>query len=99
MACCGGVIQVIDEVENNACGDAYLINGQSNALAADLQWNLADALLGNDAGTIGAWGLRAAWLLVERDQIPIAILSGSEGGTPLWQHRRNPNDPEDLDTI
>jgi Carbohydrate esterase, sialic acid-specific acetylesterase len=126
----GGVMQVIDLVGNIACGDAYLINGQSNALAADYyaenlgnrfqsrwirsfgtastkptdvvadqQWHLADALLGNDAGTIGAWGLRAAWLLVERYQIPIAILNGSVGGSPLYQHHRNPNDPEDLDTI
>ena len=126
----GGSMQVIDVVEHIACGDAYLINGQSNALAADYhgeglgnrfqspwirsygtasvqaaeviadqQWHLADALLANDSGTIGAWGLRSAWLLVERYKMPIAILNGSVGGTPLYQHRRNMAAPEDLNTI
>jgi hypothetical protein len=126
----GGSMQVIDVVDNIACGDAYLINGQSNAVAADYhgeglgnrfqspwirsygtastlaaevtgdqQWHMADAQLGNDSGTIGAWGLRTAWLLVERYKVPIAMLNGSVGGTPLYQHHRNMAAPEDLNTI
>ena len=113
-----------------ACGDAYLINGQSNAVAsdyhnenlanqsqsrwirsfgtaalsgsavaADLDWNLADGESTYAPGSVGAWGLRAAQLLVDRYQVPVALLNGAVGGTIIFAHQRNDADPEDLSSI
>lgn len=126
----GGGLLSVGQVDEVICGDAYLVNGQSNALAADYHneglsnsaqsrwirsygsstrvaaevvlddvWHLADGALGNDSGTVGTWALRAARILVDRYQIPIAMMNGSVGGTALYLHKRDDLNPENLDTI
>ncbi len=116
--------EVRRRVDHLACGDAYLIDGQSNAEAtgpnngpeedppgAGHEWIRS---FGNQhAGTtqggwgpavrtrvwgrpnygeqqIGTWGMVLARRLVERYRMPICILNGAYGGTPIWQHQVNP---------
>lgn len=61
-------------------------------------WYLADGETGNEPGSIGIWGLRMARLLSDQFQIPIAVLNGAVGGTPIFYHLRNDSDPNDLST-
>ena len=125
-----GQTQQIGLVNYVACGDAFLINGQSNAVAADYHaegmanvdqsrwvrsfgsatfssidvindqsWHLAEGLKLYERGSVGAWGLRAARLISDRYQIPIALINGAVGGTLVNQHSRDDSDPENLQTI
>ncbi|HEX9795081.1 MAG TPA: sialate O-acetylesterase, partial [Planctomycetota bacterium] len=126
----GGSNRSLGKIRGVVCGDAFLVNGQSNAVASDYhaeglgntsqsrwirsygsstfyasqvtldtEWHLADGNGQYAAGAVGAWALRAAELLVNRYQVPIALLNGAVGGTTLFQHQRNDADPEDLNTI
>ncbi len=112
------------------CGDAYLIQGQSNAVASDYHgqglanhqqstwirsygsakvsanaalqdrnWYLADGETANGPGTVGAWGLRMARLLVDQYQVPVALLNGAVGATPIQWHLRDDQDPANRNTI
>ncbi|MEI6536799.1 MAG: sialate O-acetylesterase, partial [Verrucomicrobiaceae bacterium] len=115
---------VLHTVNNIVCGDAYIIDGQSNAEATgpnngpgeDPPTSFNDWIRsygnqhqgsikggwGNAVRThiwgkqnygdhqIGAWGMVLANGLVEKYQIPVCILNGAYGGTPIWQHQRNP---------
>ena len=115
---------VLRTVKNIVCGDAYIIDGQSNAEATGpnngpeedpvtptSDWirsygNQLDGTIrggwGNAVRThiwgkpnygchqIGAWGMVLATNVVETYKIPICILNGAYGGTPIWQHQRNP---------
>ncbi len=123
---------LVDDIEvaqrdSLLCGDVYLINGQSNAVAgdsegqahsrsewlrsfgtsslsgnvvaADTLWSLAQGRTVYDHGAIGVWGLWLGETLVERHGIPVAILNGAQGGTPIVQFLRNDNDPMDLGTL
>ncbi len=125
-----GGMQSVSTTDFVACGDAYLINGQSNAVASDyhgenlanqdmsrwvrsfgtasinalaagsdLEWYTADGEGQNQSGTVGAWGLRAARLLVDEYQMPIALINGAVGGTLIGAHQRDDADPENLSTI
>ena len=115
---------VLRTVNNLICGDAYIIEGQSNAEATgpnngpteDAPGPFADWVrsYGNQHnGTtncgwgnavrahiwgkpnygdhqIGTWGMVLANDLVEKYRVPICILNGAYGGTPIFQHQRNP---------
>ena len=115
----GGVREVVARVDDLACGDTLLINGQSNATAPDYwdeglgnqsksewirsfgssinntavgfdrNWGVADGELGYEHCAVGSWGLRAAELLVQQEQVPIGLINGSEGGTAIIQHLRD----------
>lgn len=123
----GGALTSERLVESVACGDAYLIDGQSNANAGgwsqtdrwrskwirtwghagvtraqvllDDNWRIANGVNGNSYGTIGAWALRMGHLLVERYQVPVCIINGSVGATPISWHQRVDENPLDLGTI
>lgn len=126
----GGQVQQIGFVDRVVCGDVILINGQSNAVAADyhgeglanqsqsrwirsfgtsalgaiqvaadLDWHLAEGQGMYSSGTVGTWALRAARLLVDTYQVPIALINGAVGGTYLMQHMRDDTNPENLGTI
>jgi hypothetical protein len=118
---------VLRSVTNLVCGDAYLIDGQSNAEAT--AWGEGDfpytsdwirsyggmesnpegarlRLWGNATGRapggklqIGYWGMELAHRLVGAEKVPICIINGAVGGTRIDQHQRNPQNPEDVDTI
>jgi len=112
------------------CGDAFLIQGQSNAVAGDAHgealanhmqsawvrsygtakassgaatvnrtWYAADGEGQTDKGTVGAWGLRMGKLLVDRYGVPVAILNGALGATPIQWHQRDDAAPANPDTI
>ncbi|MFO0985115.1 MAG: sialate O-acetylesterase [Planctomycetota bacterium] len=115
--------------DNLVCGDCYLLNGQSNTVAADYHgehlgnqsqsewirsfgsavvaadvafdrnWNEADGESLYAHGSVGAWGLRMAALLVQQYQVPVGLINGAVGGTSITQHQRNDLDPADLTTI
>ena len=117
---------VLRSAKNIVCGDAWIIEGQSNAeatgpnngpdedpaLPADA-WirsygNQLDGSTRGGWGTavrthiwgrpnygchqIGAWGMVLARHLVERHRMPVCFINAAHGGTPIWQHQRNPAD-------
>ena len=120
----GGAETVLKTVNNLVCGDAYIIDGQSNAEATGPNngptedpvtpinnWirSYGNQLEGTTRGgwgnavrthiwgkpnygdhQIGAWGIVLAKNLVEKYQIPICIINGAYGGTPIWRHQPNP---------
>jgi alpha-L-fucosidase len=120
----GGAETVLRSATNLACGDAYLIDGQSNAEATgpnngptedpvtpinDWIRSFGNQLEGTARGgwgnavrthiwgkpnygnhQIGAWGMVLASNLVEKYHLPICIINGAIGGTPIWQHQPNP---------
>ncbi|HBF23608.1 MAG TPA: hypothetical protein DDW23_07330 [Planctomycetes bacterium] len=125
-----GQTQRASFVGDVVCGDAFLINGQSNAVAgdyhqegrgnadqsrwvrsygsagtsasavtADDRWHVADGIEFHGSGTVGSWGLRAARLISDQYQIPIALFNGAVGGTYVSQHARDDGNPENLLTI
>lgn len=120
--------KVLNTVTNLVCGDAYLIDGQSNALATDTReespreasdwirsyahprfyrkdetqnlWcNPVWKAQNEHKAELGWWGMELAKRLVESQKVPIFIINGAVGGTRIDQHQRNPQDPEDLQTI
>ena len=120
----GGTETVENTVTNVICGDAYIIDGQSNAEATGPNngpdedpvtpindWirsygNQFEGTIrggwGNAVRThiwgkpnygchqIGAWGMVLATNLVTKYGIPVCIINGAYGGTPIWQHQPNP---------
>ena len=120
----GTTEKVMKTVSNLVCGDAYLIDGQSNAEATGpnngpdedpvtpvSEWirSYGNQLEGTTKGgwgnavrthiwgkpnygdhQIGAWGMELATNLVVKYSIPICILNGAYGGTPIWHHQVNP---------
>jgi hypothetical protein len=120
----GGRETVTHTVNNIVCGDAYIIDGQSNAEATGPNngptedpvtpinhWirSYGNQLEGTTRGgwgnavrthiwgkpnygchQIGAWGMVLAKNLVEKYRIPICIINGAYGGTPIFQHQPNP---------
>ncbi|MCX6880553.1 MAG: DUF2341 domain-containing protein [Verrucomicrobia bacterium] len=120
----GTTEKVTKTVNNLVCGDAYLIDGQSNAEATGpnngptedpatpaSEWirsygnqheGTTKGGWGNAVRThiwgkpnygdhqIGAWGMELATNLVVKYSIPICILNGAYGGTPIWHHQVNP---------
>lgn len=116
-------------VTNLVCGDAYLIEGQSNAEAvgpnngppdpvSDVnQWlrsfgsdqeGSTKGRWGNAVRThawgkpeygehqVGAWGMMLGSNLVVKYKIPICLINGAIGGTPIYQHQRNPTNHFDV---
>lgn len=123
-------MQQVAEAHNVVAGDVFLIQGQSNAVAADgfqeglanreqspwirsfgtgsitswqsagdVNWYLADGESQSAEGSIGAWGLRMGRLLVDQTDVPVAILNGAVGATPIKMHMRNDANPSDTSTI
>ena len=102
----GGVDTVVNTVTNLICGDAYLIEGQSNALSTDnlIPIDPADPWIRtySNNGTwmnavsrggdapIGIWGFIFAKRLLADYNMPICIINGAAGGTRIDQHRPNP---------
>ena len=64
----------------------------------DTQWHQAEGNAGIGPGAVGQWSLRMGRLLVERHQVPIAILNGAEGGKPIEYFQRNDSNPTDTAT-
>ena len=99
-----GVDTVVDTVTNLICGDAYIIEGQSNAEAtapgADATGFSSPWIRtyvggwGNAVrqGTnwIGYWGMDLAIHLLADDNMPVCIINGAVGGTRIDQHQPNP---------
>ena len=120
----GATERILKTVNNIACGDAYIIDGQSNAEATGPNngpnedpvtpvnhWirSYGNQLEGSTRGgwglavrthiwgkpdygchQIGSWGMVLAKNLVEKHHIPICIINGAYGGTPIWHHQPNP---------
>jgi hypothetical protein len=120
----GGTETVENTVTNVICGDAYIIDGQSNAEATgpnngpdedpvtpinDWIRSYGNQFEGTTRGgwgnavrthiwgkpnygchQIGAWGMVLATNLVTKYGIPVCIINGAYGGTPIWQHQPNP---------
>lgn len=117
---------VLRTAKNIVCGDAWIIEGQSNAEATgpnngpdedpsqpadDWIRSYGNQLDGSPRGgwgtavrthiwgrpnygchQIGAWGMVLARHLVDRHRMPVCFINAAHGGTPIWQHQRNPAD-------
>ncbi|MCX6877135.1 MAG: hypothetical protein NTW21_25495 [Verrucomicrobia bacterium] len=101
----GGADTLVDNtVTNLVCGDAYIIEGQSNAEATapgtDVTGYSSPWIRtyvggwGNAVrqGTnwIGYWGMDLAIELLADYNVPICIINGAVGGTRIDQHQPNP---------
>ena len=62
---------------------------EADECAADTTWGLAQGQSIYTHMAIGVWGLRLGQLLVETYEIPICILNGAKGGSPIEQHLRS----------
>jgi hypothetical protein len=125
----GSAETVLRTATNLVCGDAYIIEGQSNAEATgpnngptedpvtsvnDWIRSYGNQLEGTTRGgwgnavrthiwgkpdygdhQIGAWGMVLASNLVSKYGIPVCIINGAIGGTPIWQHQPNPTNHYD----
>lgn len=69
-----------------------------NVVRDDLEWHLAEGQGFNASGTVGAWGLRMSANIVDTYEVPVAILNGAVGGTPISFHLRRDSDPLNLST-
>ena len=116
----GSTEKVLDTVSNLICGDAYIIEGQSNAEAGGpnngkppeeeyftSEWIRSYGSRGGKGvwgkalrtmrwGSpnygqccIGTWGIMLAKTLLENHRIPICIINGAAGGTPISYHLPN----------
>ena len=103
----GGTDTIVDNtITNLICGDAYIIEGQSNAEATapgtdttgySSPWiRTYNGGWGNAVrqGTnwIGYWGMDLAIQLLTDYNMPICIINGAVGGTRIDQHQPNPAD-------
>ena len=108
----GAVETVLHTASNLVCGDAYIIQGQSNAEATapgkeittnpwirSYNGGWGDAVKAGTNWWIGYWGMDLAAHLVTTYHIPICIINGAVGGTRIDQHQRNETSPEDPATI
>jgi carbohydrate esterase-like sialic acid-specific acetylesterase len=59
----------------------------------DKNWYMADGETALDKGSIGAWGLHMARLIVDEIQVPVAIINGAVGATAIKYHMRNDSNP------
>jgi hypothetical protein len=120
--------KIIYTAKNIVCGDAYLIEGQSNALATDTreksptvtnEWVRSYAMrrfykegeeqnlwsfpvwkaTKKHTSQLGWWGMELAKRLVAQHKVPVFILNAAKGGTRVDQHQREPQNPQDEDTI
>lgn len=123
--------QIIARADYLACGDVFLVQGQSNAAAGDGwneglanrhfrsrwvrsygtgsvnggqteridQWFRADGNRSNARGAVGQWALPLGAMIVEHIGVPVAILNGAVGATPITWHQRNDVNPYDTGTI
>lgn len=71
----------------------------AGVVAADLNWHVADGETMGGPGSVGAWALRMAQIVVDRTGVPVALLNGAVGGTQISLHLRRESNPEDLNTI
>lgn len=125
-----GSTQQVDASRSVACGDVFLINGQSNSVAGDAwdenkgnalqspwirsygtthingsiveqrrRWYLADGDNETPRGAIGQWAIAIGSQIVKRMGVPVAILNGGVGATPIHWHMRVDTNPLDLGTI
>lgn len=115
--------------QNVVCGDVYIVQGQSNAVAnsynglanpvyrdsfirsfgtsdytytvcaADTFWHFVNGDNYYSSGSIGQWGLVLAKYILDSFKMPVAILNGAVGGTPVSSHQKYKIDPENLYTI
>ena len=100
-----GATNVVNTVTNLICGDAYVIQGQSNAEATapgneavpyTNRWirsyngGWGNAIRAGNNWHIGYWGMDLATNLLMKYQVPICIINGAVGGTRIDQHQPNP---------
>ena len=100
-----GVPTLVDNTATNlVCGDAYIIEGQSNAEAtapgADTTGYSSPWIRTYQGGWgnavrqgtnwIGYWGMNLAIHLVADYNMPVCIINGAVGGTRIDQHQPNP---------
>jgi len=115
------------QIDSILVGDAYLIQGQSNAVAAsysqfdksyyspylrsfgtsqrsplnartDTGWYEMQAERVYTKGAIGQWGAVMARQILDSFSMPVCILNGAVGGTPVNYHLADPNDHYNTNT-
>lgn len=64
----------------------------------DTFWHIADGDNYYNSGCIGQWGMVLARSILDSFGIPVAILNGAVGGTPITYHQRYSIDPENIYT-
>ncbi|KAA3605512.1 MAG: hypothetical protein DWQ01_19530 [Planctomycetota bacterium] len=68
------------------------------AVEANRNWYWAEGEASNGPGTVGSWALQIGALIVDRAQVPVAILNGAVGGTKINFHLRDDGNPMNTGT-
>lgn len=102
----GSTTNILGTAGNIVCGDAYILDGQSNTVTSDVpddastnQWVRSYGKSGAGWGSgvphggnwsLGYWGWALATNIVANHGIPVCVINGAVGGTRIDQHQANP---------
>ncbi|MCY7349570.1 MAG: T9SS type A sorting domain-containing protein [Cytophagaceae bacterium] len=62
--------------------------------SSDTLWTLSE----RNGALVGVWGMELQRLITQTYQVPVCIINGGVGGTPIDFHYRNEANPTDLNT-
>ncbi|NIK55887.1 sialate O-acetylesterase [Kribbella shirazensis] len=65
---------------------------------ADRVWSYATGDVSRQSGSVGQWAIRMGRQLVDKYQVPIALINGAHGGRPISFFQRNDTNPDDITT-
>ncbi|MBL8026771.1 MAG: hypothetical protein JNL74_10195, partial [Fibrobacteres bacterium] len=92
-------------VNNVVSGDAFVVSGQSNAVAFPGGWaqeyvrSYVNSRWVGDTGAAGAWEQELGALIAARTGIPVAIINGAESATGITEQLCNPTNHRDAGTM
>lgn len=86
-------------------GDAFVVSGQSNAVAFPGGWrqeyvrSFVNSRWVGDTGAAGCWEQQLGALIAERSGIPVAIINGAESATGITEQLPTPANHLDAGTM
>ena len=74
-------------------------SSSAKAVKRDLNWYTATGQAKALGGFIGKWGMRMSSNITNSLNMPLVVLNGAVGGTPISEHLRDNANPQNLNTI
>ena len=74
-------------------------SSSAKAVKRDLNWYTATGQAKALGGFIGKWGMRMSGNIANSLNMPLVVLNGAVGGTPISEHLRDNANPQNLNTI
>jgi len=88
------------QVNNNPNTNPFVrtFGGNASASASDTLWAMGDDWT-QGWPNVGAWGMTLGILIVEKQKVPVCVINGSVGGTPIESHLPIAGDRYNLTSI